>query len=279
MADDPGSSFKRPDDKYLEGLKQFWRSLWYDKHDPFCDVAVLRGSDPIDSVDVPANMKVLQLPEILSSLGNVMVRSDYEEAIEDFGKTSYRQNNSVIIVGHPGIGRTVRSVGQAAFLIYASPCPGKTILLYYILVKRLLDRKPTILQTQRQYLYSFHSEGVDVLSQSSPILPNSEEYRNTWALVDINVHVQAPAELISHENSPFYLVMSSSPKPSRMRELKKYGRPGAYWLMNPFTLVELLQASVFLTSISSFVTYVMSQSSTSRRSLQKLQGVRYSEVF
>jgi len=150
-------------------------------------------------------------------------------------------------------------------------------LLYYILVKRLLDRKPTILQSDSDRLYFFHSEGVEVLlPSSSSLLPDSQ---NTWALVDINMNVQAPAAMLGYQSSPFFLVMSSSPRPTRLRELKKYRRPGTYWFMKPFTLVELIQASVFFPSISSFVTYVMSQSSTSRRSLQKLQGVRYSKFF
>jgi hypothetical protein len=36
-------------------------------------------------------------------------------------------------------------------------------------------------------------------------------------------------------------------------KLQKYRRPADYWLMKPFTLGELIQASVFLASISSFV--------------------------
>ena len=152
-------------------------------------------------------------------------------------------------------------------------------MLYYILVRRLLERKPTILQRRSHYLYFFHSEGVEVLSPYLDVHRQLEKYRNTWALVDINVYVQAPAEILGDENSPFFLVIASFPRPARLRELKKHGKPGAYWFMNPFTLVELLQASVFLTSISSFVTDVISQSSTSTSSLQKLQGVRYSEVL
>ena len=116
FADDPGSSFKRPDDKHLEGMKQFWRSLWQDKQDPSYGVIVQRGSDPIDDVDVPATMKVLRLPKILSPLDDVMIRSDYEEAISEFDSEGYASSNkSVIIIGHPGIGRAMVSVRQAEY--------------------------------------------------------------------------------------------------------------------------------------------------------------------
>ena len=100
--------------EYLEIMKQLWRSLWQDKQDPSDNVTVHRGADPIDGVDVPATMKVLRLPQIFTVLGNVMIRSDYEEAIRDFNNEAYTgRNKSVIVVGHPGIGRTMGSVGHA----------------------------------------------------------------------------------------------------------------------------------------------------------------------
>src|SRR5260221_7088518 len=83
LADDPSSSLEGPDDASLEVMEQFWRSLWQDRQDPFDNVTAHRGSDPIDSVDVPATMKVLRLPRTFN-LTNVMIRSDYDEAIRDF---------------------------------------------------------------------------------------------------------------------------------------------------------------------------------------------------
>ena len=99
-------------------MKQFWRSLWQDNQDPSYYVTVHRGSDPIDAIDVPTTMKVLPvpLPKILSRLDNIMIRSDYEEAITEFDSEGYASsNNSVIIIGHPGIGRAMGSVGQAGY--------------------------------------------------------------------------------------------------------------------------------------------------------------------
>lgn len=144
-----------------------------------------------------------------------------------------------------------------------SPYLGKTILLYYILVKRLFEKKSTILQNNRDCLYVFNANGVRVMSASRFVHPKSAEYQNTWALVDINPYVQEPASMIGNDNNPFFLIMAPSPRPSRLRNLQKFGRPGAYWLMKPFSLAELIQASVFLTRISSSVTYRISQSSSS----------------
>jgi hypothetical protein len=125
-----GSAFKRrhlSDDPYswsdeflsicpnalaLETMQQFWKSLWKDKEDPFLEVYVRRGPNPVDGIDVPATMKVLRLPTILSSIGDVMIRSDYDEAMRDIEGHSTCQIKSVIIAGHPGIGRAVCLLGQ-----------------------------------------------------------------------------------------------------------------------------------------------------------------------
>ena len=159
------------------------------------------------------------------------------------------------------------SVRQAWVLVYSPPYLGKTTLLYSILVKRLLDKKPTILQNSTQYLIFFRTNGVTFIPPRRSADPELEEYRKTWALVDINFHVETPAEALGE---PFFLVMASSPRALGLRKLQKY------WVMKPFTLAELIRTSVFLTSISSFVTYAMFQTSSSTRSSRR---VRYQELL
>jgi len=86
-------------------------------------------------------MKVLHLPSPFDSISDVMIRGDYDEAVRDIERhhTSETPPKNVIIAGHPGMGRTMGSIGQAWVLIYTPPYLGKTTLLYYILVKRLLE--------------------------------------------------------------------------------------------------------------------------------------------
>ena len=249
----------------LVAIRQFWKSLWQDKEDPLHKVSVRRDPNPVDGVDVLATMRVLHLPKIFSSISDVMIRGDYGEAIRDIEghRTSEIPTKSVMVVGHPGIGRTMLSVGQAWVLIYTPPYLGKTALLYYILVQRLLEQKPTILQITSQVLFFFSADGVEMLQPSSLVDPASEAYQNTWVLVDINAEVQAPAEMLRRDNSPFFLVIASPPKVSQWQGAPRDGGAVAFWLMKPFTLAELIQASVFLASISFFATYVISQSSTS----------------
>jgi hypothetical protein len=122
--DEPPSKRQRlvdDHDSYLEKMKQFWKSLWQDKQDPSHDLTVSRGSDPIDGIDIPPTMKVLHLSSAVSALDAVMIRSDYEEALRDIDNMAYTgEKNSVIIIGHPGIGRTMGSVGQPG---YSYICP------------------------------------------------------------------------------------------------------------------------------------------------------------
>ena len=232
-------------------LLQFWKDLWQDKVDPFREDSVPRDSNPIDGVDVPETVKVLHLPKVFPSIDNVMIRDEYIEAMKDIeGYYTSSEKNSVIILGHPGIGMTMDSVRQVWILIYTPPYLGKTTLLYYILVKRLLEENhPSVQQELPRFL---QCRRVKILNPSMSVDPELEEYQNAWALVDINALVEKPAEMLGL-NAPFFLVMASSSRASRLRKLQKHRRPAAYWLMKSFTLAELIQASVFLASILSFV--------------------------
>ena len=89
---------------------QFWSTLWQEKRDPFRVIPVRRDPNPIDSVNVPATMNVLNLPRILSPIDVVMVRDDYNEAVTDIEARSTSNTRNTIIVGHPGIGRIMGSI-------------------------------------------------------------------------------------------------------------------------------------------------------------------------
>jgi hypothetical protein len=128
--------------------------------------------------------------------------------------------------------------------------------LYYILVKRLLEQQPTILQISPEYLFIFSSSGFNAITLSKFAHPKPEEYQRAWALVDINSDVEKPAEMLRRTSSPFFLIMSSPPRASRLEEVQRYRAPVAFWFMNPFSLAELIQASVyFLARISSCYLY------------------------
>ena len=263
LADNPGAFSLGPDDTVIATLRQFWNNLWNEQGDPFCEHLVSRGPNPVEDVDVPATMKVLSLPAVFGTIEKVMIRDEYDEAIKDIEGHSTGENRKmgIVTVGHPGIGRSMGSVGQACVLINTPPYLGKTILLYYILVKRLLEKKPTVFQYKPNVVFIFNDKGLHARRPSSHCEPDLSGYQDTWALVDTNENITQPADFIL--SSKFFLVMTSSPTPSRWYNVQMYRAPVTLWFMKPFSLVELLQASVFLASNSSFVTYVISQSSTS----------------
>jgi hypothetical protein len=115
LADDRNSlgGVSLVDDLTLEELRQFWKSLWEDKKDPFRMDLVRRGPNPLEGIDVPATMELMHLPITFASIGDVMVRDDYDKAMRDIENYYTRKTKSVIVVGHPGIGKTIGSVEQA----------------------------------------------------------------------------------------------------------------------------------------------------------------------
>ena len=159
-------------------LLQFWKDLWQDKVDPFREDPVSRDPNPVNGVDVPETVKVLHLSKTFSSMDDVMIRDDYGEAMKDIeGYYTSRKKNSVILLGHPGIGMTMGSVGQVWVLIYTPPYLGKTILLYYILAKRLLEEKPTILQNSSHYLIFSMPAGLEYKTHARLWVPMMRDIR------------------------------------------------------------------------------------------------------
>ena len=140
-------------------------------------------------------MKVLNLPAVFGTIEKVMIRDEYDEAIKDIEGHKERKMG-VVIVGHPGIGKSMGFVGQACVLINTPPYLGKTILLYYILVKRLLEKKPTVLQYKPDVVFIFNDKGLHARRASSYYEPELSGYQDTWALVDMNEKIKQPADFI-----------------------------------------------------------------------------------
>jgi hypothetical protein len=87
---------------------------------PFREDPVRRDPNPVEGVDVPATVKVLHLTKLPDLIPDVMIRDEYDEAMKGIEGhwTSTEGNRGVVIIGHPGIGRSMCSVGQAWVLIY-----------------------------------------------------------------------------------------------------------------------------------------------------------------
>jgi hypothetical protein len=115
-------------------------------------------------------------------------------------------------------------------------------LLFYLLVRRLLARKPTIFQRDAKSIYFFSAMGVRRLSRDT--VNSSVNSSETWALIDAKQEVKtAPIFLI--DRSDLFLVIASSLRPSHWRDVDRYRPPTKIWLMEPFALEEIIQAQVF----------------------------------
>lgn len=57
--------------------------MWRDKEYLFLEVSVYCSPSPVNGVDVPAILKVLHLPIIFSSISDIMIWDNYDEAMRD----------------------------------------------------------------------------------------------------------------------------------------------------------------------------------------------------
>jgi len=76
-----------------------------------------------------------------------------------------------------------------------TPIIGKTLFLYYVLVERILDRRPTMFQIESKCIFLFVTPGH---LETHWDLFDPESQPGTWALVDSNAEAVTPrGELIS----------------------------------------------------------------------------------
>ena len=84
----------------------FWHNLWVASKNMILQETVQRDTDCLEDVDVPATFDVLHGLPVSFTEGGILIRGEYKSAEEDL--ESYKPHvNAVVIVGHPGIGKSV----------------------------------------------------------------------------------------------------------------------------------------------------------------------------
>jgi hypothetical protein len=116
-------------------------------------------------------------------------------------------------------------------------------LLCCILAQRLFEKKPTVFQNRSDYVYIFDKNGYRRHRASITVNFRGVAHQDTWALVDMSPRVETLSDFI--QDSPFFTVIASSPRPSRWYQIMRYRGLLARWFMKPFSLAELIQASAF----------------------------------
>ena len=85
----------------------FWNDLWVARKNPIRQETVQRDPDCLDDVDVPATFDVLHGLPVSFTKGGILIRSEYKCAEEGIESRHQPHVNAVVIVGHPGIGKSV----------------------------------------------------------------------------------------------------------------------------------------------------------------------------
>jgi len=84
----------------------FWHDLWVASRNPICQETVQRDPDCLEDVDVSATFDVLHGLPISFTKGGILIRGEYKSA-EEYLESHQPHANAVVIVGHPGIGKSV----------------------------------------------------------------------------------------------------------------------------------------------------------------------------
>jgi hypothetical protein len=176
----------------------------------------------------------------------ILIRDEYvnvDKAIEAHFKTT--KHGSFLICGHPGIGMflTVGLCLESAFKFLT----GKSLLLYYILCRRLKACQTTIIQPHKKLAFLFTSEGVKVIDPTEVVDFGVAVPKGTWYLFDASEASVTPPSMFYVE-SPIglecFTIVAASPRRKYLKDWEKRGGTHAKYFMRPFNLVELIQAWV-----------------------------------
>jgi hypothetical protein len=106
----------------------------------------------------------------------------------------------------------------ASIFVDLSTCLGKSWFLYYLLVRRLSERKKTILNLDpSEAILLFDSSGYYIF-RGRYIMDLSPMADGAWALVDSFYRSVAPNPLLTSPLSPVFMVFSCSPNENRYND-------------------------------------------------------------
>jgi hypothetical protein len=112
---------------------------------------------------------------------NLLIRPCYEEIL----KRLFGFGNSAAVLGGPGIGECIEPNSHIFQLTRGT---GKTLLLSYILVKKLLAAEPVSYQSTPRIFFCFNADGAFAyIDDKNPPID-----RSRWHLVDSSYHLTMP---------------------------------------------------------------------------------------
>ena len=128
--------------------------------------------------------------------GNDTMLKEYLETLSHLTELCERGHGGAVLTGQPGV--------------------GKTIFLYYVLVRRVLNAQITAFEDRpdQVYLPGPRFESMQVIS--------SQHYPGAWALSDSNDSLIKPNPSFTLQASCFFTLQAASPQPKRWYGWPKY---------------------------------------------------------
>jgi hypothetical protein len=141
----------------------------------------------------------------------LVIREEYKTVFEALmSKAETSSVNGVAVTGQPGIGSYECRFSSQVVLI-PIPYLGKTMFLFYVLLRRLESKLPTAVQLRNNVYFIFDEQGATVHSIDDEDL----RLRKCWALADSNIHVKYPC-LAFMMNAKF-IIQTTPPEPERWK--------------------------------------------------------------
>ena len=114
---------------------------------------------------------------------------------------------------------------------------GKSVLLRILLVLRLQAKLPTIFQCDPHLAYYFTATGVWSIDRGD-IKAAKKSTPQVWALIDSSKQLTTVDEV--YYNSSIFIVQTPSPREFRIDWWKKAGNRIEFFILEPWSLSELL---------------------------------------
>jgi hypothetical protein len=152
----------------------------------------------------------------------LLVRPEYDAALKmetfDYEKAKNQNCGGVIVTGQPGIGALSLLFIENRFL---NANTGKSCFLYYVLFRRLCEKKPVALELSDHYLV-FQDDGVYIHPLAAD--PYNRLPDETWALSDSGAKDNQPcnAFLNAAEWQVAWVIQTTSPRDSAWKAWKRH---------------------------------------------------------
>jgi len=229
----------------LNEAKSLHQKYWGAEQELVQSIPIKRDDTPIPLV-IPLQAQQLEAHDFFPSGRAILIRDEYVNVIEAIeAQFKAAKHASFLICGHPGIGMC-QTVGLCLESLFHFPT-GKSLLLYYILCKRLKARQTTIIQPDKKLAFLFTSEGVKLTDPTKSVDFGVVVTKGTWYLFDASEASVTPPPMFYRERPTgleCFTIVAASPRRKYLADWEKRGGPHDKYYMRPFSLTELIQAWV-----------------------------------